>query len=91
MNDAADACVCAANFQLNDANDASGSGEFKLFAPSGSTYVTHFISTVDVMQAGDQDNLFSAGYINTTSAITAIKFYMSSGTFDGVITMYGVG
>ena len=77
---------------MDDANDASGSGEFHLFNPSNTTYVKHFYSTVDAMQGGDQDNLFSSGYVNTTSAITAIKFYMSSGNIDaGTIKMYGVG
>jgi len=36
-------------------------------------------------------DLFISGYFNTTSAIDAIQFTVSSGTFDSVIKMYGVG
>ena len=31
-----------------------------------------------------------AGYINTTTAINAINFKMSTGNFDGTIKMYGI-
>jgi hypothetical protein len=34
--------------------------------------------------------LFVAGYGNTTSAINALQFKMSSGNFDGIIKLYGV-
>ena len=34
---------------------------------------------------------FSAGYGNTTSAVDAVRFSFSSGSFDGIIKMYGVG
>jgi hypothetical protein len=34
---------------------------------------------------------FTAGYGNTTSAVNAIRFQMSSGNIDdGIIKMYGV-
>ena len=36
-------------------------------------------------------NLFMAGYINTTTAITRVQFKMASGNIDaGTIKMYGV-
>jgi hypothetical protein len=31
-----------------------------------------------------------AGYANTTSAVDAVQFKMSSGTFDGKIKLYGI-
>jgi len=31
-----------------------------------------------------------AGYGNTTSAINAVRFQMSSGNFDGTIKLYGL-
>ena len=34
--------------------------------------------------------MYVAGYGNTTSAINAVRFQMSSGNFDGVIKLYGV-
>ena len=33
---------------------------------------------------------FAAGYCNVTAAIDGVQFKCSSGTFDGVIKMYGV-
>jgi len=36
-------------------------------------------------------NTYISGYFNTTSAINAVQFAMSSGNMDGVIKMYGVG
>ena len=36
------------------------------------------------------ENDFTAGYINTTSAVDAIDFKMDSGKFDGTIKMYGL-
>jgi hypothetical protein len=36
------------------------------------------------------NNGFMAGYGNTTSAVNAIQFKMSSGNFDGTIYLYGI-
>ena len=45
----------------------------------------------NIDQSTDQDNFFTAGYINTTSAINAVKFYMSSGNIEsGSVYMYGI-
>ena len=35
-------------------------------------------------------NTFVAGYINTTSAVNAVQFKMTSGNFDATIKLYGV-
>ena len=73
-------------------NDESSSGILHLFSPSNTTFVKHFISRHQQYTSGDYsyDN-YSAGYFNTTSAIDAIQFKMSSGNIDsGVIKLYGV-
>jgi len=79
---------------IGNASSESGVGYMSLFNPSSTTYVKHFISTsqfyypdasVDFTQ-----NMFVAGYGNTTSAINAVRFQMSSGNFDGTIAMFGV-
>jgi hypothetical protein len=73
-------------------NDESSSGTLHLFDPSNTTFVKHFISRHQQYTSGDYsyDN-HSAGYFNTTSAIDAIQFKMSSGNIDsGVIKLYGV-
>ena len=79
------------SFQLAYEADASSAGILHLFSPSSTTYVKHFYARSSDMAPSDQsiDN-FTAGYINTTSAIDEISFKMSSGNFDGVIQMYGI-
>jgi hypothetical protein len=72
--------------------DESAVGELHLFNPSNTTYVKHFYCTAQHYQdtPGSQ-NSFTAGYFNTTSAIDAVSFKMSSDNMDGTIKMYGVG
>ena len=76
---------------LGNQSDENGCGKLILFNPSSTTYVKHFITTTS--QHGNSDyarNGFYAGYGNTTSAVNAIQFKMSSGNFDGTIYMYGI-
>jgi hypothetical protein len=71
--------------------DQNGSGLLSLFNPSSTTYVKHFISRGSRATYDDfasEQNL--AGYFNTTSAINAVQFKMSSGNFDGTILLYGI-
>ena len=78
-------------------SDNSGSGELYVFNPSSTTFVTHFISRGNI-SVGDgssagsySQNSFVAGYVNTTAAITAMKFQMDSGNIDsGIFKMYGI-
>ena len=66
-------------------------GSMQLFNPASTTYVKHFIATTNNSQPSDYtQNGFIAGYGNTTSAVNAVQFKMSSGNFDGVIKLYGV-
>jgi hypothetical protein len=74
-------------------NDADHSlvGELHLFNPASTTYVKHF--SARTTWNNDTDGLmdgFTAGYINTTTAIDDIQFKASSGNFDGTIKMWGV-
>ena len=73
-------------------NDQALSGYLQLFNPSSTTYVKHFIGTSDGSRHNDlQQQYFIAGYGNTTSAINAVRFQMSSGNIDaGTIKMYGI-
>ena len=76
---------------LGNGADETASGTLQIFNPSSTTFVKHFISTTNnYTDANFSQNIFVAGYANTTSAIDAIKFEMSSGNFDGIIKMYGV-
>ena len=77
---------------VGDGNDESGAGTMQLFNPSSTTFVKHFIANVNIYDEGAQTvNRYTAGYINTTSAVDAVQFKMSSGNIDsGVIKLYGV-
>ena len=72
--------------------DESASGTLTLFNPSSTTYVKHFISnSSEYSGANENFNDFLAGYFNTTSAVNAIRFQMSSGNIDsGEILLFGV-
>ena len=75
----------------NDA-DASLSGYLHLFEPSNTTFVKHFLARISGNNEDNhaQDGL-SAGYFNTTAAITGLDFKFSSGNIDsGTIDLYGV-
>ena len=73
-------------------NDQAVSGELKLFAPSDTTFVKHFISTSNTSSGGNYSiNFFGAGYGNTTSAVDAVQFKFESGDIDaGTISLYGI-
>jgi hypothetical protein len=76
---------------IGNGADESASGTLTLFNPSSTTYVKHFIATVNYYNNGDFCiDSFTAGYGNTTSAVNAINFKMSSGNFDGTIYLYGI-
>ena len=77
---------------IGNANDESASGFLHIFNPSSTTYAKHFIGRLNHYVDNDftLDN-FPAGYANTTSALTNIKFQMSSGNIDdGKILMFGL-
>ena len=75
----------------DSASDQSSAGELHLFNPASTTYVKHFYSHLTEYANSDYNNNdFAAGYFNTTSAVNAIQFKMSSGNFDGTIKMWGV-
>ena len=73
-------------------NDANLGGTLRLFNPSSTTFVKHFISTVNTMHSQPANvNSFIAGYANTTSAVDAVQFKFISGTIDaGQILLFGV-
>jgi hypothetical protein len=71
--------------------DESMSGELHLYGPSSTSYVTHFYARVNqYASAGYSGEVLTAGYINTSSAITEIDFKITTGNFDGTIKLYGI-
>ena len=78
--------------RITSDNDNCGAGYLRLFNPASTTYVKHFISNCNELNENYTQNEFQAGYFNTTSALTNIKFQFSSGNIDaGSIYMYGIG
>ena len=75
-----------------NANDESTSGTLHVFEPSSTTFVKHFFSKFNSsMSSEGSNNQFSAGYFNTTTALTRFQFKFASGNIDsGTIKMYGV-
>jgi hypothetical protein len=73
-------------------NDQSTSGTLRIFNPSSTTFVKHFISNMNGYRQNDQTtNVYVAGYGNTTSAVDGVQFKMSSGNIDaGDICLYGI-
>ena len=75
-------------------NKACLSGTMHLFNPSSTTFVKHFNARAAVNYAYDPGYNFDAyvgGYFNTTDAINAMQFKMSSGNIDaGTIKLYGI-
>ena len=79
-------------YGLGNDNDQSGVGYIFIFNPSSTTFVKHFLS--DNHFSEGQNIAFRqpvAGYANTTSAITGVRFKMNSGNIDaGTIKLYGI-
>ncbi len=83
--------ILAGDGGIGNGADESLSGSLSLFNPSSTTYVKHYISVCNGYDASNYSiNHFIAGYGNTTSAVNAVQFKMSSGNFDGVIYLYGI-
>jgi hypothetical protein len=73
----ADECVC---------------GILHLFEPSSSTFLKHFMARTQAAEGtGHSGDSYAAGYINTTTAITRVRFKFVSGEIQsGTIKMYGI-
>jgi len=77
---------------IGNGNDECASGELTLFNPSSTTFIKHFFGTVNHYHSNDRTlEGFLGGYGNTTSAVDAVQFKMSSGNMDaGTIKLYGI-
>jgi len=76
----------------NNDNDGNMGGWLRLFNPSSTTFVKHFMAVTNTMHAQPANQGCQvAGYFNTTSDIDAIQFKMVTGTIDaGDICLYGI-
>ena len=80
------------NASIGGADDESSVGTLKLFSPSSTTFVKHFIAESNAyLESNGSDIFYTAGYFNTTSAINGIQFKMLNNNIDsGVIKLYGI-
>ena len=82
--------------ETGDDNDLAASGYLCLFNPSSTTFVKHFIARTNTTYSGASgddytQDMYTAGYFNTTSDIDAVQFKMSSGNIAvGDICLYGI-
>jgi len=73
-------------------NDQNINGTLHIFDPSDTTFVKHFliITSADDYRS-EANQRFTAGYFNTTTALTRVRFKFDSGNIDsGTIKLYGV-
>ena len=72
-------------------NDQTCSGSLTIYNPS-SIFVKHFMSRLNNYHQNEYSmDQYSAGYFNTTSAVDAVQFKMSSGNIDsGQILLFGL-
>jgi len=76
----------------------TSSGSLTLYDPSNSTYVKHFIARVNTQYTNNGTDAQTwaidaqiAGYVNTTTALTRVRFAALSGNIlTGTIALYGV-
>ena len=80
--------------EAGDDNDQGVSGYLRLFNPSNTTFVKHYMAQTNSNFKYSEPYVMStsvAGYGNTTSAVDAVQFSMSSGNIDaGDICLYGI-
>ena len=77
---------------VGNGNDECCSGLFRLYSPSSTTFVKHFMGVSNTYQNSDYSvNAFVGGYANTTSAIDGVQFKFASGEIQGgTIQMFGI-
>ena len=77
---------------IGNANDEALAGWLRIYDPSSTTFAKHFIScSLANMHSEGAYQPFRQGYINTTTAITRVRFKFSSGEIQGgTIQMFGV-
>jgi hypothetical protein len=86
-------------YSISSDNDHGLSGTMRLYNPSSTTFVKHFMTrTNDIEATNYMENRFKGGYFNTTSAINNIifRFYNNSALGSsveiqgGTIDLFGV-
>ena len=78
---------------IDTGTDASGSGTITMFNPSSTTFCKHYLARINSMSEypGSTDN-FTAGYFNTTSALTGFRIKEVNGNniLSGSMKLFGI-
>ena len=76
---------------VGNGGDESCAGELFLFDPSNTTFVTQWLSRFNTYRNDNYtQEVRTSGCFNITAAVDEIQFKMSSGNFDGTISLWGV-
>ena len=79
---------------IGNDNDQVIAGYICLFDPSNTSHIKHYSTACNLSTGGSNNasyNTFCGGYLNTTSAVDAVRFTMTNGNLDsGIIQLYGV-
>ena len=83
---------CKISSEMGNDSDEAGTITLNLFSPSSTTFAKVFYTESQILQSSSYSNQdFVAGYINTSDAVNAIKFYYTSGNVgQGIFKLYGI-
>ena len=78
--------------KLSSDSDHCGHGVLHIFDPANTTFAKHYSARTQTNHEAEYTmDSYINGYLNTTTAINAIRFKTSSGNIDsGTITLYGI-
>ena len=79
-------------YGVGNDNDQSVSGIIKIYNPSSTTYVKHWLSMMHTSLDNDRSSSsFASGYLNTASAVTGFRFLFQADEIQGgTIQLFGV-
>lgn len=78
-------------FDMEHGTDSCLGGFLHVFDVHSTSKVKQFICETAFTHDSRTDHYNIGGYVNTTSALTNIRFFRDTGTYlDGTITMYGI-
>ena len=77
---------------VGNGNDESASAKLTIFNPSSTTFIKHFMSRcMGIESRNIAMDVHVAGYANTTSALTGVRFQFFSGDIGSAkIKLYGI-
>ena len=79
------------NMSLGSGSDEGTDGEMHLYNPSSTTYVKQFYTcTQGYVYVDMSRETFVGGFLDTTSAIDAVRFQFNNANMNGTIQLWGL-